>query len=358
MEKLHQRSKSGFTLIELMVALGIMGIVMVLIARTFTAQQRAYFAVDDISETQQNSSIVQTVMDAELRHAGFLVPTAAAVCAMDNVAVSNIGGAQLMPGTDILWVSSSGLDVIDSIGTLLTRKATNGEPLISTDLGARLTSTYVHSTGLKTFVVGSLSIDDPANAAAAVDFAESQGVILVREESQSVLGCGQITGPVMGSMLYVHLFAVSSTNDVGDGDVVIVPANLYYVAPPSVANGNQPTLMRNGMAFVPGVEDLQVAVYVDRNANRIVDAGEYLGGDDGTSHDFFNAIATGYVVVNQVREVRVSFVTRSLSEANTEGTPTGHVQSVENHVVGGAPDRFVRRVVSTTAWLRNVAERI
>lgn len=378
MDKFDNKVRSGFTLVELMVAIGIMGIVVVLIMQTFNAQQRAYFSVEDLSEVQQGSSAVQTLFDADLRHAGFLVPPAAAVCALDytppgvviNSADLKRGNftVEVAQGTDVLWVSASGLDTIDPISALLTRKNQDGTPVLSRDLGVQIASytpSSVFSSSVPpagivgTFLLGGVgSIDNPTDtSSAAWDFRTGMGVIFVRENGSSVIGCGRITAGTVASYITVQILGVTTSDNIGDGAILAIPAHLYFIAAPSPITGNQPVLMRDTNFFAPGVEDLQVAVFVDRNGDRKVDTGEYLGGP-GTSFSFFNVgMAANYVVGTQVREARVAFMTRSLEESISASETLSAPQFLENHNSSLTPDRFVRRANSVTAWLRNVSER-
>lgn len=62
---------SGFTLIELMIALAISGIVMGGVLFTYTSQQKTYLAQDQIVDMQQNIRAVMYIMTKELRMAGY-----------------------------------------------------------------------------------------------------------------------------------------------------------------------------------------------------------------------------------------------------------------------------------------------
>jgi type IV pilus assembly protein PilW len=61
----------GFTLVEIMVALALAGIVMGLIYTAFLSQQRSYLAQEQVSAMQQNIRSGLTMLIREIRMAGF-----------------------------------------------------------------------------------------------------------------------------------------------------------------------------------------------------------------------------------------------------------------------------------------------
>ena len=69
-----QLLKRGFTLIELMVALGLLSVVLLFVFNTFTYQHATYTVVDQVSEAQQNSRPIARLIERDMRNAGYLVP--------------------------------------------------------------------------------------------------------------------------------------------------------------------------------------------------------------------------------------------------------------------------------------------
>lgn len=63
--------KNGFTLVELMVAMAIAGIVITVLAFTYTMQQRSATAQEQITEMQQNLRAGLAILERDIRMAGF-----------------------------------------------------------------------------------------------------------------------------------------------------------------------------------------------------------------------------------------------------------------------------------------------
>ena len=76
--------RAGFTIIELMIASALMGVMMIFTLQTFTVSNRAYIKIDAVVDTQQNVRVIASVLESDLRHAGMMVPEGAAVCAIDD----------------------------------------------------------------------------------------------------------------------------------------------------------------------------------------------------------------------------------------------------------------------------------
>lgn len=66
-----QTNNNGFTLVEIMVALALAGIVMASIYTAFLSQQRSYLAQEQVSVMQQNIRAGLNIMTQEIRMAGF-----------------------------------------------------------------------------------------------------------------------------------------------------------------------------------------------------------------------------------------------------------------------------------------------
>ncbi len=65
------RKENGFTLVELLVALALTGLVMVAVYRTFETQQKVYVVQDDVASMQQELRAAMDIMCRDLRMAGF-----------------------------------------------------------------------------------------------------------------------------------------------------------------------------------------------------------------------------------------------------------------------------------------------
>ncbi len=61
----------GFTLVELMVAMAVGGIVMAAVMTSFLSQHRSYLAQDNVVEMQQNARVSMDMLTRDIRSAGF-----------------------------------------------------------------------------------------------------------------------------------------------------------------------------------------------------------------------------------------------------------------------------------------------
>ena len=85
---------AGFSLIELMVATVLVGILMIFTMQIFTDNNRAYVKTDAVVDTQQSVRVISGTLERDLRHAGMMVPEGAAVCGIDDDA-----------GPDLIYIS-------------------------------------------------------------------------------------------------------------------------------------------------------------------------------------------------------------------------------------------------------------
>jgi type IV pilus assembly protein PilW len=84
-----QTNDRGFTLVEIMVALALAGIVMASIYTAFLSQQRSYLAQEQVSAMQQNIRAGLNMLTREIRMAGF-DPTANAGATISAATVDSI----------------------------------------------------------------------------------------------------------------------------------------------------------------------------------------------------------------------------------------------------------------------------
>jgi prepilin-type N-terminal cleavage/methylation domain-containing protein len=322
--------RAGFTLIELLVVAAVMGITVLYMFETITAGNRAYTVIDQVAETQQSMRAVADLMERDIRHAGMMIPQGAAVCGVDNTT-----------SPDVLYVSDAdaidpGDDIMPYEGVLVTGGATN-----------------VSGTSA-TLVVDSLLLEpSPPRAAydtngdgtSDSDFRVGGGIIVmdVNDPGRGTV-CGRIQAVNLGSSSIAVDPLVAAPLDSAGGIVrlVAVPAHEYRIS-----NGDE--LYRDGMLLTQGVEDLQLAYYLDLNGNNQVDTGEMLGTQAGTND--YSAQGTD---MSDLREVRLNLVVRTRAE---DEDFTGRPQATENRAAGG-DDGFRRRAYTNTIMLRNMFERI
>lgn len=327
------RRANGFTLIEIMVAVGILSIVVAGVMESFVVQNRAYTVVDQTTETQQNLRAIANLLEQDLRMTGFMVPEGAVACGVDATSA-----AGLLPGSDVLYVTDAdAIDPKDAAGDLDQTQA---------NLGSAITVGYTGAATLMSIIVGDKSVegkpayDTDGDGMNDSDFRVGGGAIVV-DPSDPARGtaCGVVVDVPPGG----NTIRVDFETGIGPGgSLLLIPAHRYTVSDA----GN---LQRDGTPIVSDVDDLQVAYFVDANDNGDADANEYLS--DGASADY-DSQGTDH---SELREIRFNLVLRSrmADREYSEGTE----QATENRAPSGVTDGFRRRVLTSTVKPRNIGFR-
>ena len=324
----------GFSIIEVMVAMGILLLLLVYVMQTFIVQQRTYVLVDQVTESQQTLRAVADLIERDVRRAGYMVPPHAAVCGYDGIT-----------GPDTLFVSNT--DVIRTVFDL----ETGGEDL-NGNLGAPVTgvgSTWSASGGSFDLNLSQLWVDVAADGD---DFAVGAGVIVVdRNDEIGQIACGVIAS-ITGNVLNVD-FGATTTGAVGlNADVMVVPAHVYTLTP--TAGGAPGKLRRDGALLGSDVEDFQVTYFFDLNDDRIIDPGESFGTAGGTA-DPFGQAAASFPDPTLLREIGINLVTVTRDDDPNREFTLGAGQITGNRQASSLPtdDRRRRRVHTARVRLRN-----
>jgi type IV pilus assembly protein PilW len=152
------RNITGFTLTELMVAMGIGMVVLAAVTTTFMAQAKFYNAQEQINEMQQNARGALDIITRELKMAGYK-PNGGT---FDGVTYS---ASQLMIQADLdgnggISTSSSANEQItyayDSTNKRITRKVGTGTVEVLADSITAFTFSYLNSSGATTTTSSSI----------------------------------------------------------------------------------------------------------------------------------------------------------------------------------------------------------
>lgn len=322
--------RAGFTLLEMLVVVAIMGIASIYMLGSVVTSNRSYVTIDQVAETQQGMRSAAQLLRRDLRHAGMMVPRAAGLCADDD-----------QGGPDLLYVSDA--DAIDP-----------GDDFVPYE-GARvaIATTNLNATGSTSVLdVDSLILEPTPPTRAAYDtdgdgsmdsdFQVGGGAIVIDlNDPDRGASCGRIEAVDLGTpSITVRTESKPLGSPGGAVQLVVVPAHEYRIS-----NGDE--LRRNGMLLAEGVEDLQLAFFLDANDDNIVDPGEMHGTGSGANADF-DAQDTD---LSDLREVRFSVLVRTRSE---DRDFSGQADALENRGAAG-PDGHRRRMHTLTIRPRNMA---
>jgi prepilin-type N-terminal cleavage/methylation domain-containing protein len=325
------RRETGFTLLELLIAVTVMSIVTAQLFMVFSSQKRTFHANQRALDVQEDARLVLDLIAFDARQAGFMVPRIVGVSSEDG------GNA----GSDRLCLSDPGF---------FAYPVTGGPGSVLDSRSAHFTS-----TGVTTFpaqnevVVDTLDIDGSAafDGTSPNDFDVSGGPkgVIISSGSKSV--CARVTA--VNDLPAERRLTLDKNYDwIGLGfdsnpAVRVAPAIIYEVADAT------DTLTRNGMALATSVEDLQIEFWVDnRVRNGAIDGPPT--GDAATEfpvHDLNSA--PGWTVdPSRIRRIRVSVLTRTdTREVNPDGTEKIMATSVQpalaNRAAGNVADGFQRR---------------
>jgi prepilin-type N-terminal cleavage/methylation domain-containing protein len=310
--------RAGFTLMELMVTLTLLGITTAAVTGLLAQQGATYQVVDQVSEVQQNMRAIADLMEREIRTTGFLVPQSAAVCGRDNDNAS-----------DVLFLTDA--DPLNAGAALLGATITNGFTGTGTD-GLTVDDLKLDGAGF---------YDTDGDGVGDSDFRVGSGVIVVDLlDASRGASCGIITNLPGGTSITVDNANAGESIGVG-GNLVAIPAHVYQV------NG-QNQLLRDGMVLADGVEDLQFALFYDLDDDGVrAEPAEFPGSDNTYESDAWNN--------ELLREIRFNVVVRTPADPSWS---QGQFQAKENRIApAGGPDGFRRRVFTASVRPRNVGRR-
>jgi prepilin-type N-terminal cleavage/methylation domain-containing protein len=338
MERATRRS-GGFSLIELMISAAILVIVVTAVMQSFVVQNRAYTVTDQVVEAQQSLRAVAWLLERDARMTGFLVPEAAALCAIDET-----------NRPDMVWFTDA--DALDPNG--------QARPALGAEV---LNNSYASTISIQSIQVADTVLDGTAPGAGAfhdndndgvpdADFLEGGGALLVDlDDPARGAACGVVLD-VGASTVRVD-FRTRITPIAGDR-LILVPAQVYEVVLDPPGSVDEPQLLRNGRVIATGVEDLQVAFFFDRDRDGVLDGENLLTGEmpgaDGAA-----VYASDAHDNRDLREIRINLVTRTRQE--DAETSAGQFQAQENRVAPAGNDGYRRRVHTSTVKLRNVGYR-
>lgn len=327
-----QNLRRGFTLIEMMVAVGILTVVVAGVMQSFVVQNRAYTVVDQTTESQQNLRAIAYMLERDLRMAGYRVPEGAVACGIDET-----------NEPDTLYISDS-----EPIATI-----DPNDPTSRTDdaFGVDV-SGYVAAASEQNLVVSSTVLDDiaywdsDASGAPDSDFREGSGAILFDSANpERGTACGTVTAiGTAGTPGRITVDFETALPSAG-GLLVLVPAVRYTV------DTAESALLRNDVVIANDVDDLQVAYFIDADGNgRVTNDDEYEG--SALAADVYESQDTDH---SDLREIRFNLSVRSRTE--DPEFIDGFMQATENRAAVGTTDGFRRRTYTATVRPRNVGFR-
>jgi len=337
---LHARRvrRAGFTLLELMISVSILSVIVVGVFESLTRQHKTSIVTENVVEVQNNVRAISSLMEREIRMAGYMVPDAVAVCGLDRTT-----------GSDELFVSETEPIVPDDAraGDMGARVETGGVAFANPTLGSEATLNVDADTS-DLDDDGSLFYDNDGNGTAEADFRVGGGFILAdMGNPHRGAVCGQVTDASTTQISIVPM-AGSLTALAGsdaEEEIVIVPAARYAIA----AAGDGTRLERNGDLLAQGVEDFQVSFYYDVDDDGVVDAAnlELPGTKDGNAYD------PASWDNSELREVHFTIVVRT--RATDQAFDGGSFIAKENRIApAGGNDGFRRRIVEAAVRPRNV----
>jgi prepilin-type N-terminal cleavage/methylation domain-containing protein len=305
---MRARSDAGYTLIELIVAVAVLGILTAQLFVVFNTQRKVFVNNERVLDVQEDARLVMDLLVNETRMAGYMVPQVAGISSRD-------GGTG---APDALCVSDpSALDdaVVRSANDRFRR--------------ARIATFVAGGATITLTTAAELNVD--ADTGATIDFEEGQGIVIADGNRSH---CATITDVdvAAGQITFDPVIADPSLFNVGNSRAA--PAVIYEI------DGSG--LTRNGMLMSAEVEDLQVEYGVDVDANDFMDP----NAPSEWPLDDLDAVPSA-----RIRAVRLTVVTRTSQndpEYNGPGLPASANRTA------GAPDGFRRRRFVASVLPRNL----
>ncbi|HTE54929.1 MAG TPA: PilW family protein [Kofleriaceae bacterium] len=321
----------GMTLVELMVAVVILGIVVAAAFSVAFSIMNSYREHRRAVNVERSARGAMAVLTEAVRNASPGVP--------NGQIIDLVGCEDTWHGIQV-ENSSTGPDALDIV-------------YATGDVMTSLTTTFDQASTELRVLDGSLFV--PGNQVLVTDFTKGHllTVLTVAQAGPEwIIGlsgtpaslCAGVVGFTYDARATVLRAqkARFSISDVGG-----VPA--LYMDP----DGPSPGGPLEPEAVAEGVEDLQIAIGVDRDGDgRIGDDVAAGGDDDDWVYNHASDINLPLLALTPYRAIRLTVIARSLDD--TTQVATSLRAAAEDHAAAVAPDAFRRRNLSTTVEIRNL----
>jgi prepilin-type N-terminal cleavage/methylation domain-containing protein len=327
--------QQGFSILEVMIVMVIMGIVTAQMWVVFSSQKRTFLKQDAALEVQEDARLITDLIAFDTRQAGFMVPNTAAVSSTDGQAAGN-------DFPDRFCVSDSTSYAIPDYGQSDPIWDAAQEPFGGVAAMTVAQQAIVLQAGGDLDVDGDGLADFQVPAAA---FGPDGGGVIISDQSGRFSYCGRIAAWIPPQIMLEpnHQMTAQLANNLSLGGAIVVPAIIYEVDEPNL------TLMRNGTALATQVEDLQVEYWIDAGIVDTMDAGEF------PVHDLSNLPNVNLnFATDLIKRVRISVITRSKQADVDEGKQfVRHRRPAAGNRAEGVPDLFPRRRFTSSVVPRN-----
>ena len=183
------RKISGFTLVEILVVMVIMGLVITAVYSLFINTQRTANTSEDVADVQQNLRVALDTIVSDIRMAGFLVPDQSAVAIAPDIIFVDTNRDGVINGTEV-----GDFFRITSRSSSKSYARVTGEALIAPDLGIRV------------------------EAAMAPSFRNGDTILVVRPASGAIVAGPFVINTPSGNLLPIDGYV---TSGVSAGDIVV-----------------------------------------------------------------------------------------------------------------------------------------
>jgi type IV pilus assembly protein PilW len=384
----HTRTQSGFSIVELMVAITIGLFLLAGAVTIFSNSKRTYTETDDSSRMQESLRFAMDMIAQDIRMAGYfgcayavnptnLKNNVAATATLFDTARGPFQGYDESAATKQWWPvgPSSESTIADST----TATAAGITPVVGSDAitirhagGPRWRVTAAMADASAALTVNNVATDDCVTTAGATAACSSTTLVYGgkgttipqnRIVAASTCGTGDIfkaTAASSTSLTHAGLGAAYGT----DAMVSAVTFVRYFVG----MNNGEPALYREEpnaagtgptqTLLLPGIENLQITYGVDTDATKDGVANNYLAaGANGlqTAADWANVVSVriGMIARSQASNAaEVDSVARTLNGTNMKMDANGVLVDAAGAAVAGSDNRR-RRTMETTVMLRN-----
>ncbi len=299
------RKRKGITLIELLVSLGILGILLGAVFVVYRAQLRTASTQRSLSQVQTDIQQALNIMKWDLLMAGYGTPSN----------VIPVAGVNRTDGSDQLILQSTGFIVGGTTRWSFTMDIFAGNEIIVRRWGDE-----------------------------RVDLQVGDRIIVMDDRKKPIITTPLLITarePLTYNRLPAYRITLTGNVQTASGNFVyVVPGGQLQTVTYSVQNN---TLLRNGQPFLNDVEDFQVSYWVDLNSNGREDANERIMNPQG-----INNFASG------LRTVRLNLVLLSAVDREYQ-FPQNRI-TVEDHSydIQGEQRMRRRRFYTLDVKVRNV----